>query len=413
MKKLWNTYIKLIERALSSLMRIVRQAPKLNNLKGFLKDFKGSSLKKPRTLVYVALGIIILLAPLFWWITKHPKTIEAAWFDDTWMYRKAISIPTHTTAENNVYVTVPTFDATDTSKFQADCGDLRFTKQNGEILPYYVVDCDATANIHVNFDTLPAGASTYFMYYGNPSAPNGFEAADFANAASGLGTQTLAAEEKSVGPVAYWKFNEGYGTVVYNSSTAGSNGSFSGAPTWKSEDQCISGKCLNFDGSDDYVSGSISGSSSYTSTSISAWVKTTDSGANKMILGSGEWGFYINRFDSGKFFAFFDGSSGNNDSSQDSTTTINDGAWHHLSASNDGITTKIYVDGKQENSFAETYAANASNGFGIGANEGGSMFLAGQIDDVRIYNYALSSTQVKTLYNQGSAVQFAPSTGSP
>ena len=32
----------------------------------------------------------------------------------------------------------------------------------------------ATANIHVQFDTLPAGASTYFMYYGNPSAANGF-----------------------------------------------------------------------------------------------------------------------------------------------------------------------------------------------------------------------------------------------
>ena len=59
--------------------------------------------------------------------------------DDSWGYRKAVAIPTHTSAENNVYVTVPTFDATDTTKFQADCGDLRFTKQNGEVLPYYVV----------------------------------------------------------------------------------------------------------------------------------------------------------------------------------------------------------------------------------------------------------------------------------
>ena len=59
--------------------------------------------------------------------------------------------------------------------------------------------CSATANIHVQFDTLPAGASTYFMYYGNPSAANGFSSADFSTATTGLGTQTLAAEENPPG----------------------------------------------------------------------------------------------------------------------------------------------------------------------------------------------------------------------
>lgn len=155
----------------------------------------------------------------------------------------------------------------------------------------------------------------------------------------------------------------------------------------------------SFDGTNDYVDTTVSGSSGYTSTSIGAWVKTTDSTSNKIILGSGEWGFYINRFDSGKFFAFLDGSSGNNDASQDSITTINDGVWHYLFASNDGTTTKIYVDGKLENSFAETYAANASNGLAIGANEGASSFFAGQIDEVRVFNRALSPAEVQQLYN--------------
>lgn len=36
----------------------------------------------------------------------------------------------------------------------------------------------------------------------------------------------------------------------------------------------------------------------------------------------------------------------------------------------------------------------------------------GQIDDVKIFNYALTSTQVKLEYNQG-AVRFGPSTGAP
>ncbi|KKU99193.1 MAG: hypothetical protein UY33_C0035G0016, partial [Candidatus Amesbacteria bacterium GW2011_GWA1_48_9] len=36
----------------------------------------------------------------------------------------------------------------------------------------------------------------------------------------------------------------------------------------------------------------------------------------------------------------------------------------------------------------------------------------GQIDDVKIFNYALTAQQVKTVYNEG-AVRFAPLTGSP
>lgn len=36
----------------------------------------------------------------------------------------------------------------------------------------------------------------------------------------------------------------------------------------------------------------------------------------------------------------------------------------------------------------------------------------GQIDDVRIYNYALTAAQVKDIYNNG-AIFFGPSTGAP
>lgn len=41
-----------------------------------------------------------------------------------------------------------------------------------------------------------------------------------------------------------------------------------------------------------------------------------------------------------------------------------------------------------------------------------SKALLNRVDDVRIYNYALTATQVKSLYNNG-AVRFGPSTGAP
>src|SRR3989344_6481864 len=242
-----------------------------------------------RKVLVISLLFLLVTLPILYLVIKYQSPIQAAWMDDSWGYRKAVAIPSHTTLETNVYVTVPTFDATDTSKFQADCGDLRFTKQNGEQLPYYVVDCDATANIHVQFDSLPAGASTYFMYYGNPSAQNGFSSADFSTAATGLGTQTLASEEKSAGPVAYWKFDEGYGTRANNStSVTGINGTLSGTtkPAWKPESECISGKCLFFDGSTSYINAADNSAYNFSTGNftLSAWIRTSNTTQDMAIM---------------------------------------------------------------------------------------------------------------------------------
>jgi hypothetical protein len=40
-------------------------------------------------------------------------------------------------------------------------------------------------------------------------------------------------------------------------------------------------------------------------------------------------------------------------------------------------------------------------------------YFNGLIDDVRIFNYALTAAQIKLLYNGGAAVQFAPASGAP
>src|SRR5665647_2440001 len=91
---------------------------------------------KKWTLRGVVLLLIILIAvPTSIWLGS--KKTEAAWWNDSWAYRKSIAITNNTTEETNVYVSV-TLDTSDTAKFQADCGDLRFTKNNGELLSYYI-----------------------------------------------------------------------------------------------------------------------------------------------------------------------------------------------------------------------------------------------------------------------------------
>ncbi len=60
-------------------------------------------------------------------------------------------------------------------------------------------------------------------------------------------TPTVGSEEKGTSPALYWKFDDGEGTVAQDSTTNNRDGS-TGISTWKTEDLCVSGKCLYFDG---------------------------------------------------------------------------------------------------------------------------------------------------------------------
>jgi hypothetical protein len=74
----------------------------------------------------------------------------------------------------------------------------------------------------------------------------------------------------------------------------------------------------------------------------------------------------------------------------------------------------LYLDGKiVAQADIIGYTAPTRN-LGIGAT-GGYWYgnFPGLIDEVKIYNYALTPTQIKLDYNQGAAVRFGPTTGRP
>ena len=60
-------------------------------------------------------------------------------------------------------------------------------------------------------------------------------------------TSVFANPDSGDAPVAYWRFDEGYGTTTYDDSTNDNDGTINGA-AWKPEDMCKSGKCLYFGG---------------------------------------------------------------------------------------------------------------------------------------------------------------------
>lgn len=367
-------------------------------------------LKRVKVRTWVALVVLTVLLPAAIFSLYKPREGEAAWFDDAWAYRKPVTIPSHTTEENNVYVTVPEFNATDTSRFQADCGDLRFTKQNGELLPYFVVDCDATATVHVLFDVLPAGASTYYMYYGNPGAPDGFVANDFSTAASGLGEQTLGSEAKSNGPVAYWSFDQG----VDNTCTGGVNDvcdSFTNmldaannGAAWRTEEYCVSGKCMDFDkaGSDYVLPPSTTLNNQITTQiTVSAWVKwrgnSDQSEVQQYVLsaaGTNGFRFGTRTATTTGIFAVYCGRCTTPTYYEGKALPVN--RWTFLSVTMDGSNVALYQDGVQtgQGSYAGSIT-EAGNAWMIGAYVANTYNFNGMIDELKVYPYARSAAQVK------------------
>ena len=98
-----------------------------------------------------ALPTLLIIGGFSLYLLFHPTKIQAAWFDDNWAFRKAI-ILTDSAAESNKYATLSGYDASDTAKYQTDCGDVRFTDQGGNLLTYTVSSCGASTTFHINMN---------------------------------------------------------------------------------------------------------------------------------------------------------------------------------------------------------------------------------------------------------------------
>jgi len=100
-----------------------------------------------------------------------------------------------------------------------------------------------------------------------------------------------------------------------------------------------------------------------------------------------------------------------------STTSINDNKWHYLTGTYDGETLKVYVDGvfEDDNTDPSGNLPTDTGALRIGADYQATPanFFNGLIDDTRIYNRALSASEIKRLYNMGAtALQIKSPTNS-
>jgi hypothetical protein len=108
------------------------------------------------------------------------------------------------------------------------------------------------------------------------------------------------------------------------------------------------------------------------------------------------WGFFFNSASEIRFF--IEGWSTNV-----AFATINPQQWNHVVGVWDGTTIQIYVNGVAGTSDTYSGTMTTSNPFEIGRLGTDAFNIDGQIDDVRIYNRALSLAEVKALYSEPQA----------
>ncbi|WEK13379.1 MAG: DNRLRE domain-containing protein [Candidatus Microbacterium phytovorans] len=216
-------------------------------------------------------------------------------------------------------------------------------------------------------------------------------------------------------PTSYWRFDEASGSVAEDSSFLGArDGVIGSAVTRFTEGTKIPGGAIttpgtNSNGSGIVRTGLVAAPSEY---SLEFWVNTTTTSGGKII------GFENSPTDSGNNydkqvymlndgrlrFGIYNGAV----QSVTTTSSLNNGQWHHVVATQGSAGMRIYVDGVQQGANAVT---NAETGDGYwrvgGGNLGGwpdsssSHYFSGKLDEVAIYPTALTGAAVTNHYAIG------------
>jgi hypothetical protein len=197
------------------------------------------------------------------------------------------------------------------------------------------------------------------------------------------------------GLVGYWKFDEGSGTTVYDSSLSGNDGTVYGA-TW------INGrleKALRFDGND-YVLIPNTTAQNFESGvfTLEAWARFANDNHDNVIIGKHQSG-YSNGYFIGIRNNRFDFLLGNTQSLDriETSETYNDGQWHHVVGVYSRPNQYLYVDGTLKAQESINYSVFNSLDINMGRvfNAG---YLNGDVDEAKIYNRALSAEEVRQEY---------------
>ncbi|MFD9543106.1 LamG-like jellyroll fold domain-containing protein [Streptomyces sp. NPDC060022] len=314
------------------------------------------------------------------------STVAAGKIDVTWqtsfdtddgeltyrIYKDGASTPVHTTTGYSLFWDRPQLKWTDTDVAVGETHSYRITASDGT----------------------------------NTSAKSPAQSATVAATAESYPARVLAD-----GASLYWRYDEGTSTFAADTTGGLNNGFLRNGPAYRQTPAAVAGAstAIGFNGSDEYAY-SNKLHPQPTRFSVETWIKTTTVRGGK-IIGFGNLTMQnSSRYDKHVYMAN-DGRlvfGIHNGSTRTITTpgSYNNGAWHHVVATQGPGGMALYVDGQlRAANFLYTTNENYPGYWRVGGdnlnnwpNRPTSNFFAGQIDETAVYPTALAASQVSAHY---------------
>lgn len=206
----------------------------------------------------------------------------------------------------------------------------------------------------------------------------------------------------NAGIVAYYPFNGN----ANDESGNGHNGTVNGATLTQDRDGNPN-SAYHFDGATSGIYCNVGNEMSLSYVTLAAWINIEGSGTenprivavNQNGTSSGYYALLMAGTASPRSLSF----QAQPDLYYSSSTLSDNNGWHHVALTYDGSHVTFYVDGVADPALSANHSSLASftNAvLNIGYSDNGLDRFNGDIDEVRIYNRALSANEILALYNQ-------------
>ncbi|MGV9255635.1 LamG-like jellyroll fold domain-containing protein [Streptomyces sp. NPDC003697] len=308
------------------------------------------------------------------------------------------------------------------SSFDTDDSRLTYrVYKDGATTPAYEVSADSLPWSRPQLtwtDTSVAAGETHSYRVSvtdgtNTSAKSAAQSVQVASAAD-----AYAAGVRGDGASLYWRFNEPSGAYAADSSSADDSGVHWNAPTQAVPDGAAgSGASVGYTGAQNEWTYTDKAHSTPSAYSLELWFKTTTTTGGKLIgygnrvqLVSTTYDKHVYMTNGGQLvFGVHPGSVRTISTLQ----SYNNGAWHHMVATQGADGMKLYVDGSlRASNFLVTGSQQFTGYWRVGGdavsgwtNAPSSRGFTGRIDEVAVYGKVLSAGQVLAHYRRGTGAQ--------